>query len=83
MLLELRACPGGCIAGGGQPLESSPERIKARMQALYSIDQNDHLRAAHMNPEVGKLYERIGGGPFSPAARALLHTAYGRRDILI
>lgn len=83
MLLELRACPGGCIAGGGQPLESSPERIRARMQALYSIDQNDHLRAAHMNPEVGKLYERIGGGPFSPAARALLHTAYGRRDVLI
>lgn len=82
MLLEIRACPGGCIAGGGQPFYSSPERIKARMQALYSIDQNEHLRTAHMNPDVKKLYEQLGG-PGSADARALLHTEYRRRRVFL
>ncbi len=82
MLLEIRACPGGCIAGGGQPFDSSPERIKARMQALYSIDQNEHLRTAHMNPDVKKLYEQLGG-PGSDGARALLHTEYRKRKVFL
>lgn len=82
MLLEIRACPGGCIAGGGQPFYSSPERIKARMQALYSIDQNEHLRTAHMNPDVKKLYEQLGG-PGSAEARALLHMEYRRRRVFL
>ncbi len=83
MLLEIRACPGGCIAGGGQPFESSPERIKTRMQTIYSVDQSEHLRTAHANPDVKKLYEKLGGSPGSPEARALLHTAYCKRDIYI
>lgn len=83
MFLEVRACPGGCVAGGGQPFDCSPERIKTRMQALYSIDQNEHLRTAHMNPDVKKLYEQLGGCPGSPEACALLHTGYNKRDVFI
>ena len=78
-LLEIHACPGGCIAGGGQPFGATPEKIKARMQALYSIDQSEHLRTAHSNPDVRALLETVS----APESAELFHTVYAPRDVII
>lgn len=81
--VEVMACPGGCIAGGGQPFSTNPERIKNRMQALYALDQSEHLRTAHENPEVKRLYSEFLGEPGGDAAQAILHTAFAPRDVYI
>ena len=78
-LLEIHACPGGCIAGGGQPFGVTPEKIKSRMQALYSIDQSEHLRTAHSNPDVRALLETES----APESAELFHTAYAPRDVIV
>ena len=78
-LLEIHACPGGCIAGGGQPFGVTPEKIKSRMQALYSIDQSEHLRTAHSNPDVRALLETVS----APESAELFHTAYAPRDVIV
>lgn len=78
-LLEIHACPGGCIAGGGQPFGAAPEKIKARMQALYSIDQSEHLRTAHSNPDVRALLETVS----APESAELFHTVYAPRDVIV
>ena len=75
------ACPGGCIAGGGQPFSTNPERIKARMQLLYALDQSEHLRTAHENPEIKRLYRDFLGEPGSDMARAVLHTTFAPRKV--
>lgn len=78
-LLEIHACPGGCIAGGGQPFGAAPEKIKARMQALYSIDQSEHLRTAHSNPDVRALLETVS----APESAELFHMVYAPRDVIV
>lgn len=78
-LLEIHACPGGCIAGGGQPFGVTPEKIKSRMQALYSIDQSEHLRTAHSNPDVRALLETVS----APESAELFHTVYAPRDVIV
>ena len=78
-LLEIHACPGGCIAGGGQPFGVTPEKIKSRMQALYSIDQSEHLRTAHSNPDVRALLETVSASE----SAELFHTAYAPRDVIV
>jgi iron-only hydrogenase group A len=80
--IEIMACPGGCIAGGGQPNHNSSEEIlKKRREVLYSVDKNKSLRCAHDNPEVKKLYEEFLGEPHSKKAHDLLHTEYVKRSV--
>jgi iron only hydrogenase large subunit-like protein len=81
--IEVMTCPGGCIAGGGQPIDTNPEKIKARMQALYSIDQNETLRTSHANKAVQDLYKDFLQEPNSELAHHLLHTHYNERDVLV
>jgi len=81
--VEIMSCPGGCIAGGGQPLNSDPEAIKARMKVLYDMDRDEHLRQSHDNPAIKKLYEEYLGEPLGHRSHELLHTSYGKRDVLI
>ncbi len=81
--VEVMTCPGGCIAGGGQPLNSDPEAIKARMKVLYDMDRDEHLRQSHDNPAIKKLYEEYLGEPLGHRSHELLHTSYGKRDVLI
>ncbi len=83
-LIEIMACPGGCVAGGGQPLVHAeeyiypldPEIIRKRQMALYKIDENKELRKSHENPFIIKLYEEFLGSPGSEKAHHLLHTTY-------
>lgn len=82
--VEIMACPGGCIMGGGQPIVNSKTRNKidvrqARAQALYTIDENSTLRKSHENPALKKLYEEYLEKPGSYRAHKLLHTTYHER----
>lgn len=81
--IEVMTCPGGCIAGGGQPLGADLEAVKARMQALYQIDQNELIRASHQNRALRELYDRHIGAPLGERSHQLLHTRYSRRDVLL
>ena len=75
--IEIMACPGGCIGGGGQPLHhGNSELLKARTHALYEEDRNKPLRKSHENPYILKLYEEYLGKPMSEKAHHLLHTHY-------
>ncbi|MCK5243096.1 [FeFe] hydrogenase, group A [bacterium] len=85
-LIELMACPGGCIGGGGQPYPPAGRHIldkeihKLRAQALYTIDQKKQVRKSHDNPYIKELYEKYLSHPGSEKARHLLHTKYFPRN---
>jgi NADP-reducing hydrogenase subunit HndD len=75
--IEIMACPGGCIGGGGQPLHHGDSKIlKARHEAIYREDAQRPLRKSHENPYIQKLYEEFLGKPMSKKAHHLLHTHY-------
>lgn len=75
--IEIMACPGGCIGGGGQPLHhGNSELLKARSHALYEEDRNKPLRKSHENPYITKLYEEYLGKPLGEKSHHLLHTHY-------
>jgi len=75
--IEIMACPGGCIGGGGQPLHHGDTSIlKARMKAIYAEDEGKTLRKSHENPYIVKLYEEFLDKPMSEKAHELLHTHY-------
>jgi NADP-reducing hydrogenase subunit HndD len=75
--IEIMACPGGCIGGGGQPLHHGDSSIlKARAQALYREDAGKAIRKSHENPFIIELYEKFLGKPNSEKAHHLLHTHY-------
>jgi len=78
--IEVMACPGGCIGGGGQPKTRDPEAVLKRMGAVYSLDQRSVLRKSHDNPEIKKLYEEFLGKPGGELSHELLHTRYTNRS---
>lgn len=81
--IEVMTCPGGCIAGGGQPLNADPDAIRARMQALYTIDRDEPVRTSHGNPAIQRLYEEFLGEPLGEKSHQLLHTHYAKREVMI
>ena len=78
-LIEVMACPGGCIGGGGQPINLDEKALTARMKSLYDIDEKDSIKASHKNPDIIKLYERFLGEPLGEKSHKHLHTAYEER----
>lgn len=74
--IEVMACPGGCIGGGGQPIPVNAEIRKMRREAIFSCDRNSELRKSHENPEIKTLYDTWLGKPLSEKAHHLLHTHY-------
>ena len=83
--VEIMACPGGCVMGGGQPIKSSRVRQevnvrKLRADALYSIDEKSVIRKSHENPVLKKIYEEFLEKPGSSKAHELLHTKYVKRE---
>jgi iron-only hydrogenase group A len=77
--IEIMTCPGGCIAGGGQPIGTNPEAIKARIGKLYALDESEELRLSHKNPEIARLYEEFLTAPLGEKSHHLLHTKYTNR----
>jgi iron only hydrogenase large subunit-like protein len=85
-LLEIMACPGGCVGGGGQPYPPdgmyvlNPELTRLRAKALYTIDAGKKLRESHANKEIQQLYEEFLGEPNGHKSHELLHTRYIARE---
>jgi len=80
--IEIMACPGGCIGGGGQPLHHGhSEVIKARQRAIYQEDRQKSIRKSHENEYVLKLYEEFLGKPLGEKSHQLLHTHYFDRSV--
>lgn len=81
--IEIMACPGGCVGGGGQPYHHNDlNLIKRRAEAIYAQDRAKPLRCSHENKEIQKLYEEMLEKPLSDKAHKLLHTSYTRRERL-
>jgi len=81
--VEVMACPGGCINGGGQPIHQKPEKVRKRIKALYQIDSDMQKRRSHENESVKILYKEFLGEPNSHKAHEILHTEYfNRKEIL-
>ena len=83
--VEIMACPGGCIMGGGQPIKTSKTRSeedvrKLRADSIYSIDEKSTIRKSHENPVLKKIYEEYLEEPGSYRAEKLLHTNYRKRE---
>ncbi len=83
--IEIMACPGGCVTGGGQPIVSAKTYmdcdVKAlRASALYSEDEKSTIRKSHENPDIKLLYSEFFGEPGSHKAHELLHTHYTKRE---
>lgn len=81
--IEIMACPGGCINGGGQPFGAAEKDIKARAKSIYDIDDVETIKFAHKNPMIKDLYEKFLEKPGSEKATKLLHVKYSKRDVLL
>ncbi|MCX6769157.1 MAG: [FeFe] hydrogenase, group A [Candidatus Micrarchaeota archaeon] len=78
--IEMMACPGGCIGGGGQPIYRDPDTLRKRTEAIYSADRASKIRRSHENPVVQEIYKKLLGAPLSKKAERLLHTKYTKRS---
>ncbi len=81
--IEMMACPGGCIGGGGQPLVKLPMAQKtreARIAGIYSHDDVMRLRSSYENPEIKEIYEEFLGEPLGEMSESLLHTSFVDRS---
>ncbi|HTX66373.1 MAG TPA: iron hydrogenase small subunit, partial [Opitutaceae bacterium] len=79
--IEVMACPGGCIGGGGQPYGVNGNVRAKRAAGVYQLDRDRVLRFSHENPEVKRLYEEFLERPLSHRAHELLHTRYTARPL--
>lgn len=79
--VEIMACPGGCIGGGGQPIPTSKSIRKLRMKAIYEEEASLPVRKSHENPKIKYIYEKyFKDGPCGKLSHKLLHTNYLKRD---
>ncbi|MFH1664657.1 MAG: NADH-dependent [FeFe] hydrogenase, group A6 [Candidatus Omnitrophota bacterium] len=78
--IEIMACPGGCLGGGGQPIPTNSEIREARAKAIYDEDESLTIRKSHENPVIKKIYEEfLTDGPCGHKSHELLHTKYTKR----
>ena len=80
--IEVMACPGGCINGGGQPISLNTDNIRKRMASLYKIDDTEDIRTSYENPDIINIYKDYLGKPASEKSHHLLHTHYKERNVL-
>ena len=74
-IIEVMACPFGCINGGGQTQDSEEKNLKLRMKALYDVDEEEIIRVAHKNPIIVDLYDKFLAKPGSGHNMELLHVS--------
>ncbi|RLD40306.1 MAG: ferredoxin, partial [Bacteroidetes bacterium] len=78
--IEIMACPGGCIGGGGQPIPTNEAIRKKRAASIYEEDMGMKVRKSHENPEIKKIYADFLKEPLSHVSHNLLHTTYKKRQ---
>ena len=79
--IEVMACKGGCIGGGGQPYNTDEEVRQKRAAGIYNDDEKSTVRCSYQNPSIIKIYEDYLGEPLSPRSHELLHTKYQARPL--
>ncbi len=79
--IEVMACRGGCVGGGGQPYGATDEIRKMRAMGLYEDDRDHKIRCSHQNPYIKQLYDEFLGTPLSEKCHKLLHTKYHERPL--
>ncbi|MFO8022272.1 MAG: NADH-dependent [FeFe] hydrogenase, group A6 [Perlabentimonas sp.] len=78
--IEIMACPGGCLGGGGQPIPTNAEIRDKRAKAIYEEDAGKPIRKSHENPEIAAIYEEFLKEPLGHKSHELLHTHYKERE---
>ena len=73
-IVEVMACPNGCINGGGQNTRPDEKNLKSRMKALYDTDDEEIIKQAHKNPVLNDIFEKFLSKPNSPRNQEILHT---------
>jgi NADH-quinone oxidoreductase subunit G len=81
--VEVMACRGGCIGGGGQPYGCTDEVRNQRMAGIYRDDEQSQYRCSHQNPFIGQVYKEFLGDPNGHKAHELLHTGYVPRELYV
>jgi NADH-quinone oxidoreductase subunit G len=81
--VEVMACKGGCIAGGGQPYGCTDEIRNKRTAGIYADDEKSQYRCSHQNPFINQVYKDFLGEPGGQKAHELLHTSYVERPLYI
>jgi len=79
--VEVMACPGGCVGGGGQPIHDGEELAYERGKDLYRLDEHAEIRFSHENPDILQMYEEFLEAPLSHKAHMLLHTEHRKQDV--
>jgi iron only hydrogenase large subunit-like protein len=80
-IIEVMACPHGCINGGGQKLDTDEKGLKFRMKTLYDVDEEEIIKVAHKNPIISDLYEKFLAKPGSEQCRELLHMSQFKAEL--
>lgn len=81
--VEVMACPGGCVNGGGQPFVSDDRDVRLRTKSIYEIDEAETVKCSHKNPQVQEIYTTFLGEAGGDKAKNLLHTTFTKRDVLL
>ena len=79
--IEVMACRGGCVGGGGQPYGANDRVRRLRAKGIYHDDEGSKIRCSHDNPEIQNLYKEFLGAPLSEKSHHLLHTTYKPRPL--
>ena len=79
--IEIMACRGGCIGGGGQPYGATDEVRKKRIAGIYKDDKAQTYRCSHDNPQIQAIYKEFLGEPLSEKSHSFLHTHYTERKL--
>ena len=80
--IEMMACPGSCVNGGGQPITKNRDAMKSRMKSLYDIDEKESIKVSHKNPAVKELFDKYTGKE-KDSFRDKLKTVYRKREVLL
>jgi NADP-reducing hydrogenase subunit HndD len=79
--IEVMTCQGGCVNGGGQPIDTNLDNVRARLKGLYKLDKDSASRTSHGNESIQRLYDEFLGEPLGEKSHHLLHTTYEKRDV--
>ena len=82
-LLEVMACPDGCINGGGQPRPVDEKVLRNRSKAVYEIDNSSNLHTAHQSPSIQLIYKEVLGEPGGEKSQEMLYTSFTKREVLL
>lgn len=80
--IEVMACEGGCVGGGGQPIHPENDNVKARTKSIYELDEKESNRFSHQNASLLSVYETFLQKPGSEICQTLLYTGYEEREVM-